>query len=195
MPNVTTGCTLAMFADDSKCYKCIESIADFFADDSKCYKCIESIADFNITHSDLDNLPCWSLAKEMNFQLSKCENLRVSRKRISPVLSYSLDSIRLKVVSSVQDLGVMVTIARIFPHPCGARKNTTQLAKYPHVLYDKPSNKMYILFVFKCKLGYINFCIDNYVSFYTGSSRRGASRIFLKNVYFRDSIFVRIPNL
>ena len=29
-------------------------------------------------------------------------------------------------------------IARIFPRPCGARKNTTQLAKYPHVLYAKP---------------------------------------------------------
>ena len=29
--------------------------------------------------------------------------------------------------------------------PCGARKNTTQLAKYPHVLYAKPSNKMYLL--------------------------------------------------
>ena len=26
-------------------------------------------------------------------------------------------------------------IARIFLRPCGARKNTTQLAKYPHVLY------------------------------------------------------------
>ena len=31
-------------------------------------------------------------------------------------------------------------IARIFPRPCGARKNTTQLAKYPRVLYVKPSN-------------------------------------------------------
>ena len=29
--------------------------------------------------------------------------------------------------------------------PCGARKNTTQLAKYPHVLYAKPSKKMYLL--------------------------------------------------
>ena len=28
--------------------------------------------------------------------------------------------------------------------PCGARKNTTQLAKYPHVLYPKSSNKVYI---------------------------------------------------
>ena len=33
----------------------------------------------------------------------------------------------------------------IFPRPNGARKNTTQLAKYPRVLYVKPSNKVYIL--------------------------------------------------
>ena len=42
-------------------------------------------------------------------------------------------------------LADILLIARIFPHPCGARKNTTQLAKYPRVLYDKPSNKMYEL--------------------------------------------------
>jgi len=29
--------------------------------------------------------------------------------------------------------------ARIFPRPLGARKNTTQLAKYLRVLYVKPS--------------------------------------------------------
>ena len=33
-----------------------------------------------------------------------------------------------------------------FPRPCGARKNTAQLAKYPRVLYVKPSNKMYLFF-------------------------------------------------
>ena len=31
--------------------------------------------------------------------------------------------------------------------PCGARKNTAQLAKYPHILYAKPSNKVYVFFV------------------------------------------------
>ena len=36
-------------------------------------------------------------------------------------------------------------IARIFPRPFGDRKNTMQLAKYPHVLYAKPSNKVYLL--------------------------------------------------
>ena len=42
-------------------------------------------------------------------------------------------------------LADILLIARIFPRPFGARKNTTQLAKYPHVLYVKPSNKIYIL--------------------------------------------------
>ena len=48
-----------------------------------------------------------------------------------------------------------------------------------------------ILFFFKCKLGYINFRIDNYVSFCTGSSRRGACGIFLKNVMVRH-LFLEI---
>ena len=36
-------------------------------------------------------------------------------------------------------LADILLIARIYPRPCGARKNTTQLAKYPRVLYDEPS--------------------------------------------------------
>ena len=42
-------------------------------------------------------------------------------------------------------LADILLISRIFPRPFGARKNTTQLAKYPRVLYDKPSDKMYLL--------------------------------------------------
>ena len=41
-------------------------------------------------------------------------------------------------------LADILLIARIFPRPFGARKNTTQLAKYPRVLYVKPSNKIYV---------------------------------------------------
>ena len=35
--------------------------------------------------------------------------------------------------------------ARIFPRPFGARKITAHLAKYPRVLYVKPSNKIYLI--------------------------------------------------
>ena len=42
-------------------------------------------------------------------------------------------------------LADILLVARIFPRPCGAQKNTTQLVKYPRVLPVKPSNKVYIL--------------------------------------------------
>ena len=43
----------------------------------------------------------------------------------------------------------ILLIARIFPRPFGARKNPTQLAKYPHVLYAKPWNKVYLFWFVK----------------------------------------------
>ena len=39
----------------------------------------------------------------------------------------------------------ILLIARIFPRPCGARKNTALLVKYPPVLSVKPSNKVYLI--------------------------------------------------
>ena len=45
-------------------------------------------------------------------------------------------------------LADILLIALIFPRPFGARKNTTQLAKYPRVLYVKPSNKIYVSVTF-----------------------------------------------
>lgn len=91
MPNFTTGTTLAMFADDSKCYKCNESPDDF-----------------DTIQTYLNHLQRWSLANEMTFQPKKFENLRVSRKRTSPRRSYSIDGTCLKVVSSVEDMSIMV---------------------------------------------------------------------------------------
>ena len=49
-------------------------------------------------------------------------------------------------------LADILLIARILPRPCGARKNTTQLVKYPHqeeapdphILSVKPSNTLYV---------------------------------------------------
>ena len=42
-------------------------------------------------------------------------------------------------------LADILLVARIFPRPRGARKNTTQLVKYPRVLSVKPLNKVYVL--------------------------------------------------
>ena len=45
----------------------------------------------------------------------------------------------------------ILLIARIFPRPFGARKNTSQVAKYLRVLYVKPSIKIYVLHEEKSK--------------------------------------------
>ena len=43
-----------------------------------------------------------------------------------------------------------ILLARIFPCPYGAQRNTMQLVKYPRVLSVKPSNKVYIIPVGWC---------------------------------------------
>ena len=91
MPNVINSATLAMFADDSKCYRIINNDADF----SK-------------LQQDLVSLTTWSLSNELYFQPTKCSNLRISRKRISLYRSYSINGIDVEVVSTEKDLGVVI---------------------------------------------------------------------------------------
>ena len=52
------------------------------------------------------NAKTWSLWNELYFQPTKCSNLHISRKRISPYRSYSINGIDVKVVSAGKDLGV-----------------------------------------------------------------------------------------
>ena len=79
-----------------------------FADDSKCYRIINDDADFSNLQQDLFSLRTWSLSNELYFQPTKYSNLRISRKRISPYRSYSINGIDVEVVSTEKDLGVVV---------------------------------------------------------------------------------------
>ena len=61
----------------------------------------------------------------------------------------------------------ILLIVRIFPRPYGARKNTTQLAKYPRVLYVKPSNKMNLFLVVFCFIFNLVVVVPNLQIFWT----------------------------
>ena len=91
MPNAVSSARIAMFAEDSKCYKIIGQEYDII----------------NL-QQDLDALFAWSLRNEMYFQPIKCKNVRISRKSVSPPRTYSLNRIDLEVVKSEKDLGVMI---------------------------------------------------------------------------------------
>ena len=91
MPNVVTSATLAMFECDSKCYKVTNHHSDYLH-----------------LQQDLDALSNWSLRNELFFQPTKCSNLRISRKRLSPPRSYVLNGINVEVVTAEKDLGIMI---------------------------------------------------------------------------------------
>ena len=80
-----------------------------FADDTKCYKVIDTLNDVTCLQQDLHSISTWACDNELSFQPVKCENLRISRKRCSLSRCYDLNSVTLKTVSSIRDLGVQVT--------------------------------------------------------------------------------------
>ena len=92
MPRVVENAKLAMFADDSKCFKAIYQESDFV----------------NLQR-DLDALFTWSVSNEIFSQPTKCVNLRISRKRNSPSSNYSLNGISLEVVKAKKNFGVLIS--------------------------------------------------------------------------------------
>ena len=64
----------------------------------------------------------------------------------------------------------ILLFALIFPRPFGARKNTTQLAKHPRVLYVKPYKKVYFFSIHL--LGLLHHCG---LFVHRSSSRRSVS--------------------
>ena len=66
-------------------------------------------ADTELLQSDLDSISEWYTINELDFQPHKCENLRISRKRISFDHTYRICNIELKCISSQRNLGVLIS--------------------------------------------------------------------------------------
>ena len=256
LPDVIQNSNLAMFADDSKCFKSVNSVEDS--------------TDLQI---DLDNLCDWATLNELDFQPKKCVNLRISRKLCSFDRVYIINRMdQLKCVSSQRDLGVAVTknlswndhieqisakankmlgfikrncsrdlpsnalkalylalvrshlgyccqlwapqsvIRNILLIESIQRRATKFLCKYPNASYKErlvllnllPLNYwleyLDLVFFFKCKNGLLAIDLCKYVTFATGSTRRGSSGLNLKynciprTSSFRDTYFIRIVN-
>ena len=92
LPEVTKNTTVALFADDSKCYRAIQSPADR-----------------DLLQTDLDSMHNWSISWQLKFNVSKTLLLRVSWKRNYPTQSYHLNNQPVKIVANPVDLGVVVS--------------------------------------------------------------------------------------
>ena len=81
-----------------------------FADDSKLYRPINS-ASHHLLQSDLSGLQNWSNDWGMTFNPSKCKVMHMSRKKVcsSASLQYHLNDKPLESVTHISDLGVIVS--------------------------------------------------------------------------------------
>ena len=80
-----------------------------YADDLKIFKEIKSEEDSEILQQDLDRLYDWSQYSLLRFHPDKCVVMRIcsNAKKLSVNPYYDMDAIRLKVVESEKDLGVI----------------------------------------------------------------------------------------
>ena len=57
-------------------FRSLHMYADLYADDTKMFDPIRSIADCEKVQQSLTNLECWSRDNNLDFNSSKCKNLR-----------------------------------------------------------------------------------------------------------------------
>ena len=93
-------CSIALFADDSKCFKQITTVND----------CID-------LQNDLNVLFLWSKKWQMAFNASKCKVLSITRSRSPIMYDYSMNHATLEHVGTFRDLGVIIDETLSFtPH-------------------------------------------------------------------------------
>ena len=80
-----------------------------YADDIRLYRSILSSLDAHKLQQALTNLDSWSLHNNINFNVSKCKVLIVTRKKNPVRYDYHLGHVYLQRVNEEKDLGVMIT--------------------------------------------------------------------------------------
>ena len=99
-----------LFVNNMPDYVCSDSKLALFADDSKLYRTLESSRSQSLLQQDLDGLYKWSLDSNMTFNVSKCKALHISKKKSPSVyLPYRLGNDNLKCAFLITDLGISIS--------------------------------------------------------------------------------------
>ena len=83
-------------------------MAALYADDTKVYNSIRSIAYCEKVQQALTNLECWSRDNNLGFNSSKCKVLTIARKKSPLTYAYQMNSKAVSRVEKEKDLGVCV---------------------------------------------------------------------------------------
>jgi len=98
-----------LFINDMPSALSHSSTLALFADEAKCFRATRPYADCALLQDDIDKLVDWSNNWKLDFNVDKCSLCTVSRKRNPIICNYNMGG---KVVSRVgahRDLGVQIT--------------------------------------------------------------------------------------
>ena len=80
-----------------------------FADNALLYRSINTMNDSVILQNDIDKLVSWSKTCQMQFNVTKCHTMRISRKKEPALMNYYIDGQKLSPVKNHPYLGVMLS--------------------------------------------------------------------------------------
>ncbi|CAB4023750.1 Hypothetical predicted protein, partial [Paramuricea clavata] len=86
-----------------------ESTVAMFADDTKCYRLVKDLPDCESLQNDLNNLVNWCTVWKMDLNKSKCGVMSFTRSRQPVKTNYKLLDSSLKQLCHQKDLGIVVT--------------------------------------------------------------------------------------
>jgi len=79
------------------------------ADDALLHRSIDTVNDCIILQNDIDKLVSWSKSWQMQFDVTKCHTMRITRKEKLASLDYYIDGRKLSLVINHPYLGVMLS--------------------------------------------------------------------------------------
>ena len=96
-----------------------------YADDCKCSRIIDTVGDLDFFQQDLDNLHQWSVRNFMSFNVKKCKIMKMTKKTQPLISSFFLDNSGPKEVEEFKDLGFLLintyhgthTLIMLYPRP------------------------------------------------------------------------------
>ena len=78
-----------------------------YADDCKCSRIIDTAGDLELFQQDLDSLHQWSVRNFMNFNDKKCKIMKITKKIQPFTSSFFLENSELEEVKEFKDLGII----------------------------------------------------------------------------------------
>ncbi len=100
MPSSTHNTTLALFADDSKCFRSVNSIADC-----------------QLLQTDINSLYDWGMTWDLHYHPSKCQIISMTRRTKHAInFDYKMNGVVLNRTSCIKDLGIDITYNLVWDH-------------------------------------------------------------------------------